>query len=113
MRGALLARVVVLALAVALGDALAAGAQHSDRDALVAQGRKLFSVQGCYGCHLVGGFGTAIGPDLSHVGSKFPEEYFSRWLRDPAMLRPSAHMPKLELEPSEVRALAAWLTTLK
>lgn len=103
----------LLALIVLAVGALAAGAQAPDHDALVGQGQRLFTAQGCYGCHLVGRFGTPIGPDLSHVGGKYPEEYLDRWLRDPAMQRPAAHMPKLEMELSEARALAAWLATLK
>ena len=72
-------------------------------------GREVFVKQGCYGCHTIGKFGTPIGPDLSRVGSKYEEEYLARWLRDPALQRPTAHMPKLELTEEEVRALAAFL----
>ena len=111
MKPALLALTMTAALLALI--VLAAGAQPADHAALVARGQQLFSAQGCYGCHLVGRFGTPIGPDLSHVGGKYPEEYLGRWLRDPATQRPGAHMPKLELDPSEVRALAAWLATLK
>lgn len=103
----------LLALAALAVVVLAAAAEPPDQAALVAHGQRLFSSQGCYGCHLVGRFGTAIGPDLSHVGGRYPEEYLRRWLLDPAKVRPAAHMPKLELEPAEVGALAAWLATLK
>jgi cbb3-type cytochrome oxidase cytochrome c subunit len=53
--------------------------------------------------------GTPIGPDLSHVGGKYRPEYLARWLRDPSYLRPSAHMPALELNEADIRALAAYL----
>ena len=92
---------------------LAAPAFAADREALVARGQRLFRVQGCYGCHLVDKFGTAIGPDLSRVGARHSEAYFAKWLRDPEKLRPGAHMPILELDPAEVEALAAWLATLR
>jgi cbb3-type cytochrome oxidase cytochrome c subunit len=59
----------------------------------------------------VGRFGTPIGPDLSRVGFKYSKEYLVRWLSDPAAQRPSAHMPKLELDPAEIEALAAYLAT--
>jgi mono/diheme cytochrome c family protein len=78
-----------------------------------AEGERLFRVQGCYGCHLVGKFGTPIGPNLSHVGGKYSKAYLTRWLRDPESQRPNAHMPKLELDPAQVEALAAFLSSLQ
>jgi mono/diheme cytochrome c family protein len=78
-----------------------------------ATGERLFRIQGCYGCHIVGKFGTPIGPNLSHVGGKYSKAYLTRWLSDPESQRPNAHMPKLELDPAQVDALAAYLATLK
>jgi cytochrome c oxidase subunit II len=77
------------------------------------QGKQYFMSNGCYGCHTVGRMGTPIGPDLSHVGSKYSVAYFQRWLRDPASQRPSAHMPALELSEAQVTALAAYLSSLR
>jgi cytochrome c553 len=94
---------------------LAAGvpAWAQSQDAVVTRGQGAFRSNGCYGCHLIGRFGTPIGPDLSYVGRKYSSEYLSRWLRDPAMQRPSAHMPALELSEDDVRALAAYLGSLR
>lgn len=88
-------------------------AQAGGQTADVSVGERLFKTEGCYGCHMVGRFGTPIGPDLSHVGSKYSEAYFERWLTDPAEQRPTAHMPKLELDRSQVTALAAYLASLQ
>jgi cytochrome c oxidase subunit II len=76
----------------------------------VEHGQQAFLRQGCYGCHTIGKMGTPIGPDLSHVGAKYRPDYLARWLRDPSYLRPSAHMPALELSEDDVRALAAFLS---
>ena len=76
-------------------------------------GRKSFMDSGCYGCHIVGKMGTPIGPDLSHVGSKYSTNYLQRWLRDPSEQRPNAHMPAFELTEAQVRALAAYLSSLR
>ena len=46
------------------------------------------------------------------MGSKHPEAYLARWLRDPALQRPNAHMPALELTEADVQALAAYLGSL-
>ena len=76
-------------------------------------GRQVFFSQGCYGCHRIGAAGTPIANDLSHVGNKYTESQLASWLRDPAAQKPRAHMPKLALQEDEIRALAAYLATLK
>jgi cytochrome c553 len=102
-------RILLAALLVAVAAPAAARSPGS----VLERGEAAFKSNGCYGCHLVGKFGTPIGPDLSHVGSKYPPEYLARWLRDPALQRPSAHMPALELSESDVQALAAYLGSLR
>jgi len=76
-------------------------------------GRALFFSQGCYGCHRLGAAGTPIAHDLSHVGRKYTEAELARWLRDPASQKPNAHMPRLALTEEEIRALAAYLASLR
>jgi mono/diheme cytochrome c family protein len=90
---------------------LAAGpaAHAQDRAALVEEGRRAFLRNGCHGCHTIGRTGTPIARDLSHVGAKYRPEYLERWLRDPSYLRPSTHMPAIELSEADIRALAAYL----
>ena len=102
-RAAGLALVLLLAVLAA-----ASGAQPSTE-----QGRQYFVDIGCYGCHTVGKVGTPIGPDLSHVGAKYSRAYMERWLRDPSAQRPNAHMPALELTEYQVKALAAFLASLR
>ena len=85
----------------------------AESDPLTQQGQRVFKDQGCYGCHTVGKTGTPIAPDLSTIGEKRDRAYLTRWLRDPAAQRPSAHMPKLELSEAEVTALAAYLSSLR
>jgi cytochrome c oxidase subunit II len=97
--------------AVLLLTATALGAQ--ERETVAGRGEQVFVDQGCYGCHQIGKFGTPIGPDLSHVGAKYPAAYFRQWLREPQSVRPTAHMPKLELSPEEIASLAAYLSSLK
>ncbi len=104
-------RLMTLLTLAALATASPAATQ--DRSALVERGRAAFLANGCHGCHTVGKMGTPIGPDLSRVGFKYREEYLERWLRDPAYLRPSAHMPRLELKASDIKALAAYLASLR
>lgn len=102
-----------MALALTLtAVACAAPSGHAqDRRAAVARGERLFTEQGCYGCHTVGKFGTPLGPDLSRIGARYTERDLVRWLGDPAEQKPNAHMPKLELTPAEITAVAAFLAT--
>lgn len=88
-------------------------ASDQDRDPLLTRGERAFVSQGCYGCHLIAKFGTPIGPDLSQVGARYSASYLTRWLRDPESVRPTAHMPKLELSAEDIQALAAYLASLK
>ena len=80
---------------------------------LVDQGKRVFNDQGCYGCHTMGKSGTPIAPDLSTIGPKHSEANLRAGLEDPKLQKPRAHMPKIELSESEVRALAAYLASLK
>jgi mono/diheme cytochrome c family protein len=100
----ILVMILLLAAAPALGQDAA----------LVLRGERLFTEQGCYGCHTVGKFGTqGIAPDLSHVGGKHDVGYLTKWLRDPASQRPTAHMPKIAMSDAEAKALATYLGSLR
>lgn len=103
---------LILLVAALLVLPAPAGAQSAERSA-VERGQAAFKLHGCYGCHVIGKVGTPIGPDLSGVGRKYPADFLVRWLRDPALQRPSAHMPALELTEADVRALAAYLGSLR
>jgi cytochrome c oxidase subunit 2 len=100
-------RTVGFALLMPLAAVSPAGAQ--DASPLVEEGQRAFMRNGCHGCHTVGRVGTPLAPDLSHIGARYRPEYLVRWLRDPRSVRPSAHMPMLELTDAEIRALAAYL----
>jgi mono/diheme cytochrome c family protein len=100
----------VVAAVVLLG---ATALLAQERDPRASRGEQLFVTQGCYGCHQIGKFGTPIGPDLSRLGAKYPAAYLRDWLRDPASVRPTAHMPKLDLSRDEIETLAAYLASLK
>ncbi|MBI3637263.1 MAG: cytochrome c [Candidatus Rokubacteria bacterium] len=105
--------IVAGAVPLLVGFTVVAASRAQDRAALATRGEMLFRAEGCYGCHIVGKFGTAIGPNLSHVGAKYSRDYLTRWLRDPESVRPTAHMPKLELSPEQIDALVAYLSTLR
>lgn len=102
-------RVVVSMVLAMLVSAAAVSAQDRNRAALVEEGRQAFMRNGCYGCHTVGRVGTPMARDLTHVGAKYRPEYLEKWLRDPSYLRPSTHMPAIELNEADIQSLAAFL----
>ncbi|HUF92053.1 MAG TPA: c-type cytochrome [Candidatus Limnocylindria bacterium] len=93
---------------------LTAGAAHpvSAQDDLARRGLAAFMKNGCHGCHTIGKVGSRLAPDLSHIGRKHGAAYLRQWLRDPQSLRPSAHMPALELTEADIDLLAVYLSTL-
>jgi len=106
-------------LAAQAAPAAAAG------DALLQRGRAAFLAHGCAGCHAVRGVaeGGALGPDLTHVGSRLHvgagtvptgRDALARWIADPHVLKPGARMPAFgHLDPATLDALAAYLAHLR
>ncbi len=96
---------VALVMACSAGAVQERGAAEKDK--------QVFTDQGCYGCHTAEKFETPIGPDLSHVGAQHNAAYLTRWLRDPASPKPTAHMPKIEFSEAELTSLTAYLASLR
>lgn len=108
-RRRVVAGLVIAAFTLFVSACLAQG----QNEAPAVRGQTAFNINGCLGCHIVGKTGTPIGPELSHIGARYSEQYLMRWMRDPAQQRPSAHMPALELSDEDIRALAAYLASLR
>jgi cytochrome c oxidase subunit 2 len=91
---------------------------------LIDKGRQAFLGKQCAACHAVRGTsakGTS-GPDLTHVGSRqfiaaglLPTTLGSlaAWIADPQTLKPGNNMPMVPLAPEELRAVAAYMASLK
>ncbi len=82
--------------------------------------KSLVQQKGCRACHVVNGRGGSIGPDLTNVGEKAPEQYdYSRlsgqktsfaWhvahLKEPRALVPDTVMPNFNFTTKEAQSLA-------
>ncbi|MDO9359701.1 MAG: cytochrome c oxidase subunit II [Polaromonas sp.] len=92
---------------------------------LLASGREAFLVQRCNACHAVRGVaeGAGLGPDLTHVGSRFflgagtlpnlPGS-MAHWVAHTQDVKPGARMPSSnDMDAGTLAALAAWLEHLK
>jgi cytochrome c oxidase subunit 2 len=89
------------------------------------QGHTEFIANGCGACHSVRGTAAdgRIGPDLTHVGSRFDigggalrrdSETLAKWIEETDTIKPGVHMPAFRaLPPDRIRAMAAYLMSLQ
>ncbi|OGK91194.1 MAG: cytochrome c oxidase subunit II [Candidatus Rokubacteria bacterium RBG_16_73_20] len=90
---------------------------------LAAEGKAIYALSACVGCHTVRGVSAGVlGPDLTTFGSRTtlgaglrPNtlDNLTAWIRDPAAIKPGVKMPALGLGEAEARAVAAYLAGLK
>jgi len=76
-------------------------------------GAILFRAKGCATCHGSSGQGTITAPSLRGVTTRYDAAYLTRWLKDPAAVKPGTAMPNLSLSSEEVAALIEFLKTLE
>jgi len=90
----------------------------------VAKGRETFLANACVGCHAIKGTAAAgkVGPELTNMASKkviagvlgpVNEENLTKWLKNPAAVKPGTLMPNLGLSDQTVADIVSYLLTLK
>jgi cytochrome c oxidase subunit II len=95
-----------------------------DSPASTRRGRDIFMQARCAGCHAIRGTEAAgqIAPDLTHIATRstlgagtLPNtpENLAAWIQDPQRVKPGNQMPATPLAPDDVRALVAYLETLR
>jgi cytochrome c oxidase subunit II len=94
-------------------------------DPFLRRGQAVFMAAGCADCHTVRGTAArgAQGPDLTHVGSRRTlaagllanhPGTLTAWIVSPQDLKPGSSMPDERARSgSDLRAVAAWLDSLK
>ena len=93
-------------------------------DSLAQEGERVFLSGTCSMCHTIAGTaaGSNVGPDLTHLASRrtiaagtLPNTTgnLAGWILDPQSIKPGAKMPPNQLDPQALRALLAYLATLK
>jgi cytochrome c oxidase subunit II len=101
------------------------GSASEPGSAFLQTGKRLFIASGCGACHAVRGTEAtgAIGPDLTHVGSRrsiaagiYPNNAgtVAGWIASAQHLKPGNKMPSFDvLRGEELRAVASYLESLK
>ncbi|HEY1472116.1 MAG TPA: c-type cytochrome [Candidatus Acidoferrum sp.] len=82
--------------------------------AMVAMGKQLYEVKyQCQSCHTIGSTGGYVGPNLNNAGNWLTPSWIEAWLSNPQALQPDTIEPRRNLTAEEIRALTAYLMTLR
>ncbi len=82
--------------------------------AMAALGKQLYEVKyQCQSCHTIGGAGGYVGPNLNNAGGWLTAAWIEAWLRNPQALIPDTIEPRRNFTDDEVKALTAYLLTLR
>ena len=82
--------------------------------AMAALGKQLYEVKyQCQACHTIGGAGGYVGPNLNNAGGWLTPAWIEAWLRNPQSLIPNTIEPRRNFTDDEVKALTAYLMTLR
>jgi cytochrome c oxidase subunit 2 len=104
--------------------AVASTPHEPPTDSTLVYGQRVFMSSGCPLCHSIAGteaYGS-VGPGLSHFKSRSAiaagtlannRANLTRWIRNPAAIKPGVRMPALPLNERELDALVSYLETLK
>jgi mono/diheme cytochrome c family protein len=82
--------------------------------AMTTLGKQLYEVKyQCQACHTIGGSGGYVGPNLNNAGGWLTPAWIEAWLRNPQSLIPDTIEPRRNFTEDEVKALTAYLMTLR
>ena len=81
---------------------------------LASMGKQLYEVKyQCQSCHTIGSAGGYVGPNLSNAGNWLTPAWIEAWLKNPQALVPGTIEPRRAFTEDEVKALTAYLLTLR
>ena len=96
-----------------LSSASLAAANVALADPLAAKGKTIFEGNSCNACHGDGGAGTAAAPALVGLSSKLSPEQVADLFKHPTAKMTAGGMPPVDLPPDDLKALIAYLESLK
>ena len=96
-----------------LSSASLAAANAGLADPLAAKGKGIFEAQSCDACHGDDGVGTAAAPALVGVSAKISPDQLVQLFAHPTAKMTAGGMPPIDLPPDELKALIAYVESLK
>jgi ubiquinol-cytochrome c reductase cytochrome b subunit len=96
-----------------LSSATLAAANVALADPQAAKGKAIFESQSCNACHGDGGVGTAAAPALLGISTKYSPEQLAVSFEHPTAKMTTGGMPPVNLPPDDIKALIAYLQSLK
>lgn len=105
----LMSFVVIAALSVALAAVTWSQAESDP----VSKGSQVYQGKKCALCHSIQGKGGKAGGDLSHVGTKRDAQWLETFMKDPKAVKPKVKMPAFKGNDDELKALVAYMMSLK
>jgi ubiquinol-cytochrome c reductase cytochrome b subunit len=82
-------------------------------DPLAAKGKTIFEAQSCSACHGDAGVGTAAGPALVGIAAKSSPDQLAQLFKHPTVKMTAGGMPPIDLPPDDLKALIAYVASLK
>jgi ubiquinol-cytochrome c reductase cytochrome b subunit len=96
-----------------LSSASLAAANVILADPLAAKGKTIFEGHSCNACHGDGGVGTAAAPALVGISAKFSPDQLAELFKHFTAKMKAGGMPPIDLPPDDLKALIAYLESLK
>jgi mono/diheme cytochrome c family protein len=96
-----------------LSSATLAAANLAWADPRAAKGKATFESQSCNACLGDGGVGTAVAPALVGISAKFSPEQLAELFKHPTAKMTAGGMPLVNLPPDDLKALIAYVESLK
>jgi ubiquinol-cytochrome c reductase cytochrome b subunit len=96
-----------------LSSASLAAANTALADPLAAKGKTIFEAQSCNACHGDGGVGTAAAPALVGISAKLTPDQLAALFKHPTAKMTAGGMPPVDLPPDDLKALIAYVESLK
>src|ERR1700676_3233256 len=96
-----------------LSSASLAAANVTLADPLAAKGKTIFEAKSCHACHGDAGVGTAAAPALVGIKAKFSPDQLAQLFKHPSAKMNAGGMPPIDLPPDDLKALIAYVESLK
>jgi ubiquinol-cytochrome c reductase cytochrome b subunit len=96
-----------------LSSATLAAANVALADPLAAKGKAIFEGQSCNACHGDAGAGTPAAPALIGISARLSADQIAELFKHPTAKMTAGGMPLVDLPPDDLKALIAYVESLK